>query len=203
MPDGKNQRDFFEQGNIRILDAQGENESRELEFSFSSETPVQRSFGLEILDHTEGCADLSRLQAGGGGTVLFNHDRDRIVGAPIEARIESGRGRVRMRFARTAFAEEALQLVRDGILTGVSFGYVVDAWEEVREGHRSADGRFAGPAMIGRSWYPYEVSLVTIPADATVGVGRVMEAAAGRRALIRRIYEFNRNLVEIGGQRNA
>ena len=50
--------------------------------------------------------------------------------------------------------------------------YSVDSWEEVVAGKTSADGRFTGPCQIARKWTPLEVSIVSVPADATVGVGR-------------------------------
>ena len=37
------------------------------------------------------------------------------------------------------------------------------------------DGRFTGPAEIVRKWWPYEISIVSVPADSTVGVGREIE----------------------------
>lgn len=49
--------------------------------------------------------------------------------------------------------------------------YSVDSWEEVVAGKTSADGRFTGPCQIARKWTPLEVSIVSVPADATVGVG--------------------------------
>ena len=39
---------------------------------------------------------------------------------------------------------------------------------------QSEDG-FAGPCSIARKWAPYEVSIVSVPADPTVGVGRSEE----------------------------
>ena len=37
---------------------------------------------------------------------------------------------------------------------------------------QSEDGRFTGPCSIARKWAPYEISIVSVPADPTVGVGR-------------------------------
>ena len=56
----------------------------------------------------------------------------------------------------------------------MSVGYSVDVWEEVLPGKTSTDG-FAGPCQIARSWFPYEISIVSVPADETVGVGRMLE----------------------------
>ena len=44
-----------------------------LEFSFSSEEPVRRYFGDEVLDHSEESVDLARLNSG-VAPLLFNHD---------------------------------------------------------------------------------------------------------------------------------
>ena len=48
-------------------------DSDQLEFSFSSETPVTRYFGDEVLDHDREAVDLSRLN-GGAAPLLLNHD---------------------------------------------------------------------------------------------------------------------------------
>ena len=48
-------------------------------------------------------------------------------------------------------------------------------WEEVKKGKTSTDGRFKGECFIAKKWLPYEISIVTVPADATVGVGRTLE----------------------------
>ena len=53
-------------------------EKRTAELSFSSEEPYNRWWGTEILDHSEGCVDLVRLQE--IGCMLFNHNRDKVIG---------------------------------------------------------------------------------------------------------------------------
>ena len=65
--------------------------------------------------------------------------------------------------------------IKNGTLKAVSVGYRVDSWEEVMVNKTSADGRFKGPVDIARKWTPYEVSIVSIPADPTVGIGRALE----------------------------
>ena len=62
-------------------------EDRTVELSFSSENPVDRWFGPEILCHDEGCVDLTRLQ--NVGSVLFHHGRDPSYGSLPIARIVS------------------------------------------------------------------------------------------------------------------
>ncbi len=167
---------------VRELDGQiravGDGESRSFTLSFSSEEPYTRWFGPEILDHKDGAMDLSRLTS--LGVVLFNHDRNRVLGKISRAWVEDGRGQAEIEFDRDDASEEIYQKVRSGTLKGVSVGYRVDDWEDVSEGHKSADGRFTGPCSIARHWTPFEVSIVSIPADPTVGVGRDMEPDAQR-----------------------
>jgi len=63
---------------------EGEEDSRVFELSWSSEEPYTRWFGPEILDHSEGCVDLSRLNE--IGVVLFNHDRNKVIGKILTRR---------------------------------------------------------------------------------------------------------------------
>ena len=67
-------------------------EKRTVEVAFSSEEPVRRWFGDEVLSHAQGAVDLSRLN--GGGAVLFNHDWDDQIGVIERAWIDADkRGR--------------------------------------------------------------------------------------------------------------
>ena len=149
--------------------AEAEN-SRRRTVSFSSEEPYRRYFGMEILDHAGGAVDLSRLNT--VGVVLFNHDVDKVVGRVIRAWVENNRGMAEIEFDSDADAEKIFGKVKTGTLKTTSVRYAVDAWEEVKAGAVSADGRFTGPCQIARKWTPLEVSVVSVPADATVGVGR-------------------------------
>ena len=139
-------------------------EDRTYEFPFSSEYPVARYFGNEILSHEMDAADLSRLND--GAPLLFNHNPDRVIGVVERAFVDEKkkRGYARVRFSRNPFAQEVLSDVKDGVLRNVSFGYSIDKMEE-REG-----GEF-----IATSWAPYEVSVVSVPADPGVGIGRSLE----------------------------
>ena len=144
-----------------------------MELSFSSEEPYKRFFGNEILDHSEGCVDLSRLND--IGVVLFNHDRDKVIGKVINARVEEGRGKATIEFDDDDFSKGIKKKVDSGTLKAVSVGYLVKEWEEVKKGKSSDDGRFKGECVIAKKWLPYEISIVSVPADSTVGVGRTME----------------------------
>ena len=130
------------------------------EFPFSSEYPVERYFGREVLSHDGESAELGRLND--GAPLLFNHDPDRVVGVVERAWVDGKkrRGYAKVRFSRNPFAQEVLADVRDGILRGVSFGYSINNMEE------------RGEDYVATKWSPFEISVVSIPADPTVGVGR-------------------------------
>ena len=136
-------------------------EDRTFEFPFSSEYPVARYFGNEILSHEVESADLSRLND--GAPLLFNHNPDRVIGVVERAYIDGKkrRGYARVRFSRNAFAQEILSDVKDGVLRNVSFGYSIDKMEERGSGD-----------YVATAWSPYELSVVSIPADPGVGFGR-------------------------------
>ncbi|MCI2105413.1 MAG: HK97 family phage prohead protease [Intestinimonas sp.] len=156
-------------GQILFRQADDEN-SRKRTISFSSEEPYRRWFGMEILDHADGAVDLERLNT--VGVLLFNHNTDKVVGKVIRAWVENHRGMAEVEFDTDEDAEKIFGKVKSGTLKTTSVRYDVDAWEEVVAGKTSADGRFTGPCQIARKWTPLEVSIVSVPADATVGVGR-------------------------------
>ncbi len=166
----------------------GEQDSRRRTISFSSETPYRRYFGMEVLDHAEGALDLSRLNE--TGVLLFNHDVDQVLGRVVRAWVENSRGMAEVEFDTDDDAEKIFGKVKSGTLKTTSVRYSVDSWEEVKAGAVSADGRFTGPCSIARKWTPLEVSIVSVPADATVGVGR---ADTGDISLYERQVQVNKN----------
>lgn len=135
-------------------------DDRTFEFSFSSEFPVDRSFGQEVLSHDSGAMDASRLN--GSAPLLFNHDMDRVIGVVERGYTDEKkkRGVARVRFSQNNFAQEVLNDVRDGILNSVSVGYRINEMEE------------RGSQFVATNWSPYEISVVASPADTTVGFGR-------------------------------
>ena len=156
-----------------IRAVEGEGNERKFILSFSSEEPYERWWGKEILSHAEGALDLTRLNS--IGCVLFNHDRDKVLGKVIRAWVEENRGYAEIEFDTDAEAEVIYQKVKSGTLKGVSVGYRVHTWEEVAANKMSSDGRFVGPCDIATYWEAYEISIVSVPADPTVGVGRSHE----------------------------
>lgn len=175
------------QGELRAME--GEGNERKFVLSFSSEEPYTRYWGIEILDHSEGAIDLSRLNE--IGCVLFNHNRDFVIAKVNRAWLENSRGMAEIEFDEDEESEKIFQKVKNKTLKGVSTGYTVDSWEELMPNKSSADGRFIGPAEIARKWMPFEISIVSVPADPTVGVGRDLEH---QNTEIRSIEFFERQI---------
>lgn len=154
---------------------QVDSDNRTVELSFSSETPYGRWFGDEILCHDEECINLERF-SNGLGTVLFNHDRDAVVGHIEKVWLEDNRGKALVRFDTDEQSETIFQKVQSGTLQGVSVGYAIYRYEVLEdEDTKSTNGRFNGPAYVVTDWEPLEISIVSVPADPTVGVGRSAE----------------------------
>jgi len=142
-------------------------ETRTIELAFSSEAPYARWWGVEILDHSKSAVDLTRLKA--GGPLLCDHNARDQIGVIESVRIDADRvGRAVVRFGRSARAEEIFRDVVDGIRQNVSVGYAID--DLVLEAKSGEDETY----RVTR-WTPYEVSLVSVPADFTVGVGRAAD----------------------------
>ena len=140
-------------------------DQRSVALSFSSDVPYTRYDYLsdrkynEILSHEPGAVDIGRLEE--IGTLLFNHNSDQPIGGIEKVWIEGGKGRALVRFDEDEDAEKIFQKVKRGSLRGVSVGYRVHEWEK-----RGKED------MIATKWEPLEISIVSVPADASVGVGR-------------------------------
>lgn len=129
--------------------------------AFSTAAPVDMGGYVEILEHGPDNIRLSRLE--NGAPVLLDHDR-RIasqVGVVESVEVTKGVGRALVRFGASAKAREILADVQGGILRNVSVGYRVHAWTEDQDG-----------TVRVTDWEPLEISIVTVPADESAGVGR-------------------------------
>lgn len=139
-------------------------EARTVEIAFSSEAAYERWYGKEILDHSADAVDLTRLNS--GGALLLGHDTRTQIGVVERAWIDADRkGRALVRFSKSALGEEIFQDVKDGIRRLVSVGYSVEEYRLEGESNNIETYRMT-------KWTPFEVSIVPVPADASVGVGR-------------------------------
>jgi len=143
-------------------------ENRTCELTFSSEYPVDRWYGTEVLSHAPGAADLSRLND--GGNLLWGHDPDDVLGVIERAWIgDDKRGHAIVRFGKDERGTWAMNQVQDRIVRNVSFMYVASDYicETEDPDRYSRDDTYTA-----QNWVAFEISLLTIAADPTVGVGR-------------------------------
>ena len=157
---------FFRTVSLNKKDLDEEN--RSINLSFSSETPYERNFGMEIIDHDK--MDLEFLDSG-NAPLLLDHDPVKQIGIIEKVTVADKRGRASVRFGKSDLADSVFQDVQDGIRTNVSFGYEIMDMEKVK-GYDDDDDDKASYRVSTR---PLEISLVSIPADTTVGVNRAKE----------------------------
>ena len=138
-------------------------EARTVPASLSSETPVERWFGNEILSHAEEAIDLER--ALDGLPMLFGHDHSKPIGLVKDIKIENGKLRGVLHFSNNSTAEEVFRDVQEGFLNNISIGYAVKEWSENSENDDVTITR----------WALLETSVVPVPADNSVGINRSKE----------------------------
>lgn len=144
---------------------QGERDGDLLDISISSEYPVQRWYGTEILDHANGAVDLSRAKL--GMSYLVEHTSRDLVGIIDNVRVDKDKVlRGQVRFSRSAQAQAVKQDILDGIRRFISVGYQVN--EYVLE----KSSKTEGDTYRATRWTPMEASSVAVPADPTVGQNR-------------------------------
>jgi len=144
---------------VRAIDT----DNRTIEVAFCSEQPVSRIIDdqlyYEILLCGEENVDLRRLN--NKGAVLFNHDRDKLLGAVVNARMDADRvGRATLQISKVGLGNTMWEMIQEGILSHISIGYNI------------YDYRMEGNNIIVTDFEIYEVSLVTVPADVNAGIGR-------------------------------
>lgn len=152
--------------------------ARTVELAFASETPYERYWGIEVLDCSPKAVRLDRLTR--GGPLLCDHDTTDQIGVIESVQIGADRVcRAVVRFGKSVRASEVFQDVVDGIRQNVSVGYQIHAAVVVGAAD-NADGEVEmeeNATYRITDWTPYEVSIVSCPADATVGIGRSAQGA--------------------------
>lgn len=141
-------------------------DDRRVSMAISSETPVERSYGSEVLDHGAESIDLSFLNSG-RAPLLLDHDPEKQIGVIESVSLDGLARKLRatVRFGKSALASEVYGDVADNIRGNVSIGYSISKMQ------KDKDGR----TYRAVAWRPMEASIVSIPADVTVGVGRNLE----------------------------
>jgi len=151
-------------------DGEEERDADVFEMSFSSDTPVPRWFGLEILDHSSGAIDLTRAE--NGLAYLVDHATRDQVGIIENFRIENGKSRGDVRFSRSQRGQDIKRDVEDGIRRFTSIGYMVNEMVLEKE---TEDENGSQRTYRVTKWTPMEGSTVAVPADYSVGAGRAAD----------------------------
>jgi HK97 family phage major capsid protein len=140
-------------------------ENRRVNLTFSSEFPVERFWGTEILDHSPDSVLLDRLKS--AGPLLVMHDRAKQVGIIESAEVGTDKkGHANARFGKSDFAEEIFQDVQDGIRKTTSVAYILHEIVLEKQSDEKQDQYRV------TKWEPIEISLEPTPADYSIGVGR-------------------------------
>lgn len=152
---------------MNLTEVPNSDDLREVILSFSSELPVERTINgkvyQEVLVHSPESVDLSRLQD--GAPLLFNHDFDKHIGVIEYATIDPDKvGRALVRFSNAGLGQEKYEQVQERVLQKVSVGYEIQEYD------------IQGDVLLVTRWMPFEISMVTVPADNLVGVGRSRSA---------------------------
>ena len=142
-------------------------ENRRVRVGVSSEEPVNRSFGKEVLGHKRDEVDMEFMSSG-TAPFLLDHDMTKQIGVIEEFKLDETAKRTIavVRFGKSALAREVFEDVVDGIRMNISVGYKINKMERVKDDSDEDYYR--------ASWTPLEVSSVAVPADQSkaVGVGR-------------------------------
>jgi HK97 family phage major capsid protein len=146
-------------------DKEPDDDVDDMEIAISSEFPVKRWWGNEILDHSPEAVDLSRAKR--GLSFLVDHDSRDVVGIIEKVRLDDDKKlRGNVRFSANAPAQAVKRDIEDGIRRFISVGYMVN--EVVLEKQSDKEG----DTYRATRWMPVEASSVAVPADPTVGHNR-------------------------------
>ncbi|MBD8875430.1 phage major capsid protein [Roseibium polysiphoniae] len=170
---------MFRQGIIvRAQTGDSEEVPQSVALSFSSEEPVERYFGFEVLGHNSGEVDASFMESG-RAPLLVDHRAsvEHQIGIVESVSFSGGKGRAEARFGKSGKAQEIAKRVADGEIVNVSVGYRVNAIELAK------DGKDDLPTYRVTDWTPFEISLVSVPADPSVGLGRARPEEGGEITL--------------------
>lgn len=151
-------------------------DSRRIRIGVTSEAPVERSFGIEVLDHQAESIDME-FMASGRAPLLLGHDTSIQLGVvesfeldPINKRTVAS-----VRFGESAVAKEVFRDICSGVIQNTSCGYQINRMER--------DDSDPDNPVMRCGWTPLEVSVVSIPADTSsqIGLARSEPEAIAKR----------------------
>ena len=177
-------------------------DKRTVMIALSSEEAVERYFGMEVLEHSASAIDMAFLNSG-RAPLLLDHDPEKQIGVieSVELDEQSRRLRAKVRFSKSERGSDIFNDVVDGIRANVSVGYRINKIVlSKKEGDKST--------YTAKSWTPMEASIVSIPADVTVGVGRSGETSVNQPVITfvkedTKMSEVDLNAVRAESAQNA
>ena len=146
-------------------------ETRTARFTFMTEAPCDNWFVPESCLCEKENVDLKRFE-NGVMPLLFNHKRDVVLGKINAVAFEDKRAICEVVFDSDEETDKIFKKVLSGSLKGVSVGYM-----RLHTVRVNANGEYRGVKYpvttdVTDLWQPYEVSIVSCPADPDCGVGR-------------------------------
>lgn len=171
--EGTVMREFaFEQTlnrSVSVVASDVDTEGRRVKLSFASEKPVERWDWNgpydEILRMTPEAVDLGRMND--AGALLSDHNHEKQIGVVERAWVgDDKRAHAIVRFSERPDAEHEFKDVIAGIRRNVSFGYRIHEFDHVRGEKGQKD------TVTSTRTEVLEISLVSVPADKSIGVGR-------------------------------
>ncbi len=150
-------------------DADVDMEARTVKLAFASDKPIDNWwYGQIKLNFDKKSIRTQRLDS--GAPLLMDHNTRDVVGVIEDYSFDTdGLARATVRFGESERAEEVFNDVRTGIRRNVSVGFMIYDLQLESKGKDKASVYRAD------DWEPYEVSIVAVPADISVGVGRAAD----------------------------
>ena len=146
-------------------------ENRTAKFTFMTEAPCDNWFVPESCLCERENVDLKRFE-NGVMPLLFNHNRDVIIGKIKDVLFEGKRAIAEVVFDSDDETDKIFKKVLSGSLKGVSVGYMRLHTVRVNAGTEYRGVKYETTTDVTDLWMPYEVSIVSCPADPDCGVGR-------------------------------
>lgn len=145
--------------------------SRTAKFTFMTEAPCDNWFVPESCLCEKQNVDLTRFK-NGVMPLLFNHDRNVVLGKISNVTFENKRAVAEVVFDNDEDTDKIFKKVLSGSLRGVSVGYMRLHTVRVNAGSEYRGVKYDATTDVTDLWQPYEVSIVSCPADPDCGVGR-------------------------------
>lgn len=145
--------------------------TRKVSFTFMTDAPCDNWFVPESCLCEKECVNLKRFD-NGVMPVLFNHNRDVVIGRVDAIRFEEHKVIADITLDDDDEANKVMKKLVSGSLRGVSVGYMREHTVRVNAGNEYRGVKYDVITDVTDLWQPYEVSIVSCPADPDCGVGR-------------------------------